>query len=174
MFGLLLAILKHISDHEASTYWLMLQHFIWIPANLMNRIYKDSGTKQKNRINILASVRSRKGDFSVNRSVVRHPNIINICARKTFGRIKDTCSSLSHFKAKIPDFHDFTNIVMNHSKNHTSYCTTGIETFIDLDANFPIYHFTTACLSTLNVHNKTKLLLCSWKWNLLQNFQGFS
>jgi hypothetical protein len=104
-------------------------------VNLMNRIYKDSGTKQKNRINILASVRSRKGDSSVNRSVVRHPTIINICARKTFGRIKDTCS-LSRFKAKIPDFHDFTNIVMNHSKNNSSYCTTGIETFIDLDARF--------------------------------------
>lgn len=45
-FGLLLAILKPIPDHEASIYWLMLQHCVGIPVNLMNYIYKKSGTKQ--------------------------------------------------------------------------------------------------------------------------------
>jgi len=100
--------------------------------NLLNCIHTKRGTHQTNiRINVLASVRSRKGDSSVNQPVVSQAAIITICTRKTLGRIRDT-SSLSHFKANIVDFHDLTNKVMNHSKKHTSSFAAGTETLIDL------------------------------------------
>ena len=124
MFRLLLAILKLISEHEASMYWLWLQHSIWILINLLNCIHKKSGTHQASiRINILTSTRSRKGDSSVNQIVVSQAAVIIICTRKTLGIIRDT-SILSHFKANIVDFYDLKNKVMKYSKNHTSsFCS---------------------------------------------------
>lgn len=121
----------------------MLQYSIWILMNLLNCIHKNRGTHQKSfGIYVPVSARSRIGDYLVNQPVIYQATIITICTRKTLGRIKDT-RSLSRFKANIVDFHDLTNKVMNHSKNHTSSCATGTETLIDLEAtvsDFSFYH----------------------------------
>jgi hypothetical protein len=154
MFRLLLDIRKPIPDHEASMYWVMIQHSIWILMNLLNCIHKKSGTHQPTiRTNVLPSVCSRKGDSSVNQSVVCQAAIITLCTRKTLCRIKDT-RSLSHFKANIVDLNELTNTVKNHSKNHTSSFAAGTETLIDLEAtvsDFSLYHCVP--LNIDNLHN---------------------